>query len=555
MKTIRFFFLILVLSSCQKDLLNKYPLDSPSSSTFFSNETELTLAINSAYRGLYWLSNANVPYQLYIEGATDLVFIRGNGANMITVQSGQFSTETGVFYSAWSNFYESIARCNNILENMHRAVDNVSEEFYNRIEAEAKFLRAYNYTYLVNLYGDVPFVTSMLSLEEGQMAKTDKSIIIEQLFEDLDFAASALPVAWEAAEDGRITKGAALGLKARLALWTGHYDIAASAAESVIDLGNYEIYPNYENLFKHEGEGSHESILHIPFLIGVAASGTPREIGPRTGSGYSIIVPTQTLVDMYQCTDGKRVDESDVFNPNDQFANRDPRLFQSILYPGQWFNGYLFETNPSARTTQRDVNGVISWVNNLEVTNAYGTFTGYLWKKYLDEKDVPNDVLRSELNFMLMRYAEVLLTYAEAQIELGDVTPKVIDAINAVRRRPSVMMPAASISMTIDELRDLVRYERTIELAGEGFRLFDIRRWRIAEHVLPGNLLGKRRSTSWDLPVTPSFNVYGKPIYENETTIFQIISNNVFDASKHYLWPIPQRELDRNRMLTQNENY
>lgn len=555
MKTIRFFFLILVLSSCQKDLLNKYPLDSPSSSTFFSNETELTLAINSAYRGLYWLSNANVPYQLYIEGATDLVFIRGNGANMITVQSGQFSTETGVFYSAWSNFYESIARCNNILENMHRAVDNVSEEFYNRIEAEAKFLRAYNYTYLVNLYGDVPFVTSMLSLEEGQMAKTDKSIIIEQLFEDLDFAVSALPVAWEAAEDGRITKGAALGLKARLALWAGRYDIAASAAESVIDLGNYEIYPNYENLFKHEGEGSRESILHIPFLIGVAASGTPREIGPRTGSGYSIIVPTQTLVDMYQCTDGKRVDESDVFNPNDQFANRDPRLFQSILYPGQWFNGYLFETNPSARTTQRDVNGVISWVNNLEVTNAYGTFTGYLWKKYLDEKDVPNDVLRSELNFMLMRYAEVLLTYAEAQIELGDVTPKVIDAINAVRRRPSVMMPAASISMTIDELRDMVRYERTIELAGEGFRLFDIRRWRIAEHVLPGNLLGKRRSTSWDLPVEPSFNAYGKPVYENETTIFQIIGNNVFDASKHYLWPIPQRELDRNRMLTQNENY
>src|SRR5690606_23961817 len=163
------------LMSCQKNLLDKYPLDSPSSSTFFSNETELTLAINSAYRTLYWLSSSNVPYQLYLEGATDLVYIRGNGANMISVQSGQFTSETAVFYSAWASFYESIARCNNILDNMHRAKDNVSEEFYNRIEAEAIFLRAYSYTYLVALYGDVPFVTKMLSLEEGQMPKTDRN--------------------------------------------------------------------------------------------------------------------------------------------------------------------------------------------------------------------------------------------------------------------------------------------------------------------------------------------------------------------------------------------
>jgi len=549
------FFMAIGLMSCQKDLLNKYPLDSPSSGTFFSNETELTLAINSAYRTLYWLSSGNVPYQLYLEGSTDLVYVRGNGANMISVQSGQFSSETAVFYSAWSSFYESIGRCNNILENMHRAKDNVSDEFYKRIEAEALFLRAYSYTYLVALYGDVPFVTKMLSLEEGQMPKTNKDIIIEHLFEDLDYAASNLPKTWGGKEEGRITKGAAYGLKARLALWTGRYDIAAKSAKDVIDLNVYSIYPDYGNLFKHEGENSQEAMLYIPFLLGVSTTTTPREIGPRTGPGYSIIVPTQTLVDMYQCTDGKRVDESSVFNPANQFASRDPRLQQSILYPGQWYNGYLFETKPSAKTTLRNVNGVISSVNNLEVTNAYGTFTGYIWKKYLDEKDMPDNVTRSELNFMLMRYAEMLLTYAEAKIELGEIDPDVVKAINDVRRRPSVMMPAAALTMTPGELKELVRYERTIELAGEGFRLFDIRRWRIAEHVLPGNVLGKRTAVSWDLPVIPTFNQYGKPVYDNETLIFQIISTNVFDPSKHYLWPIPQRELDLNKKLEQNGDY
>src|SRR5690606_18810450 len=160
-----------------------------------------------------------------------------------------------------------------------------------------------------------------------------------------------------------------------------------------------------------------------------------------------------------------------------------------------------------------------------------------------------------ELNFMLMRYAEILLTYAEAKIEIGEIDQSVITAINDVRRRQSVMMPAANLSMTPEELKELVRYERTIELAGEGVRLFDIRRWRIAEHVLPGNVLGRRTAQSWDDPIIPTFNQYGKPVYENETLIFQVISTNVFDPSKHYLWPIPLRELDLNKQLEQNSDY
>ena len=295
--------------------------------------------------------------------------------------------------------------------------------------------------------------------------------------------------------------------------------------------------------------------MEIPFLLGAQVHQMPRYLGTRSAPGYSVLVPTQTMVDTYRCSDGLRIDQSPLFDPQNPYKNRDPRLEQSILRPGEWYNNFLFETHPDSTTTLQDVGGTINRVNNLEVTNQYATFTGYHWKKYFDETDLPGDVARSELNFIIMRYAEVLLTYAEAKIEMNDIDNSVLDAINEVRSRPSVEMPAIQAGMTQAELRDLIRYERTVELAQEGFRLFDLRRWRIAEHVMPGNMLGRRIKAHWYDEIVPSFNEYGKPVYRNEETVFQIISTNTFDPSKHYLWPVPQREMDVNRELEQNPGW
>jgi hypothetical protein len=548
-------FTTVFLASCQKDLLDKVPTDSPSSSTFFSNENELRLAINSAYRTFYWFDSNEVPYNMWLDGTTDITWIRGDYSNMQTIQSGQASPQTPVFNSIWAFHYEAISRSNNILVNMHRAKDKVAPAFYNRIEAEAKFLRAYSYNYLISLYGDVPYVVSMLSIADAaNYPKTAKEEIVTKLMTDLDFAIENLPKTYSGVDNGRITKGAALTLKARIALYNGKFDIAAKAAKDVMDLGVYSVYSNYENLFKKVGANSSEAILSLPYLTGLQTTQTPRYLGTRGAPGYSVIVPTQVMIDMYQCTDGKRIDQSTLFDPTDQFKNRDPRLDQSILRPGQWYNGYLFQTHPDARTTQRNINGVISNVGNLEVTNAFATFTGYIWRKYFDDKEVAT-ITKSDIPLMLMRYAEVLLTYAEAKVELNQIDQSVIDAINLVRRRPSVNMPAATITMTQVELRDLVRYERTVELAQEGFRLFDIRRWKTAEHVLPGNVLGRRIKERWYDAVTPQFNVGGKPTYTNETQVFQVISSNQFNPQRDYLWPIPQKELDLNKGLTQNPNY
>ena len=554
---LRFISLILLATgiiSCNKDFLVKLPLDSPSDATFFSNKDELDMAINGAYTGLWWESG-RVPYRMYIDATTDIAWSRGDYANVQTVQSGQFTADAAIFSNTWSNMYNGISKCNNILQNMDRAKDVVSPEYFSQIQAQALFLRSDYYFYLVELFGDVPWVTTILPLDSAFLAKTPKQEIVQHLYDDLDFAAANLPASWSGSDAGRATKGAALTLKARLALDEGDYQVAADAAKAVMDLNIYTINDSYKDLFHYAGANSKEIILNLPYLTGLRTNIIPQIEGPRTGPAYSILVPTQMLVDMYQCTDGKPIDESPLYDPSHPFDNRDPRLDQSIIRPGMWFNSYLFQTHPDSIQTYQDKGGSIVRVGNLEVTNAYATFTGYLWLKFLDEADLPLNVTSSQLNFILMRYAEVLLTYAEAKIELNQIDQSVIDAINLVRGRASVNMPLVTLGMSQEDMRAIVRYERTIELADEGFRLFDIKRWKYAEHVLPGNVYGRRTKAHWYDPVTPQIDQYGHANYPNADALFKIISVNTFDPAKNYLWPIPQKEIDVNKNLEQNPGY
>lgn len=545
---------LVLFQSCQKGFLDKLPSDQPSSETFFENENDLILAINGAYSGLYW-GSSRVPYSMWLESSTDNSFDRGDYGGMYTAQTGQFGTETTVFYSIWSSLYTYIASCNNILTNMHKAKEVSSESVYNQVEAQALFLRAFFYHYLINLYGDVPFITKVISLEEGKtLTRTPRAEIAAQLLDDLQVAADKLPVQWTGGDMGRITKGAALALRARIALLEGNYQVAAASAKAVMDLNVYELYNDYAKLFQLSGENSKEAIFSLPYLRGTTTSAIPQYIGIRATQGWSIYVPSQNLVNYYECTDGKPIDKSTLFDPENPFESRDPRLKASILTPGQWMGGFLFETHPDSTKTSRSQGGKITRVSNQEVTNPFATFTGYIWKKYLDSLEIPAYNTQSELSYMFIRYAEVLLTYAEAKIELGQVDQSVVDAINKVRTRPSVEMPAVAVQ-SVDDMRKVVRYERTVELAMEGHRLFDIRRWKYAEHVMAGNVLGRKKKSFYEHPVVPSIDAYGKSHYPNETELFNVISVNTFDKNKNYYWPIPQKEIDLNKNLSQNPNY
>lgn len=540
-------------TSCEKDFLERAPLDSPSSATFFSNEEELDMALAGTYRGLYWHSY-RVPYQLWLDAATDIAWSRGDFGDAMTLQGGRYTPSTTRFRTSWELMYRGVAKTNNILGNMDRAQGEVSPEKLLEVEAEAKFLRSYFYFYLINLYGDVPWIDHVLTIDEACLPRTPKDEILGYLYNDLDFAAQNLPEVRPGSEEGKATRGAAIALKARLALLAGDYDIAASSAKEIMDTGNYEIHPNYGELFKYEGAGSSEVIFAMQHHLDVFVTQIPRYIGPRSASGYAVLVPTQTMVDMYAAEDGLPIDESPLYDPFEPYENRDPRLDQSIVVPGEYVNNVLHLTHPDSTETWRRTESGLERIPNPAIA-TYATFTGYFWEKYLDQNDMSGSVTQSTLGIILFRYAEVLLTYAEAKIELGEIDQSVIDAINQVRGRESVQMPLVNSGMSQSELREIVRYERTIELALEGFRLFDIRRWGIAEHVMPGNVLGRRVEEHWFDPITPEINQYNHPVYPNETEIFQIISTNVFDPSKDYLWPIPQTELDLCPELEQNPGY
>lgn len=546
---------IAAMASCKKDFLDKLPLDSPSDATFFSNQEELDLAVNGAYTDLWWEGSSSTPYALYLDATTDIAWSRGDYGGVQTVQSGNYTPDFSIFINTWTHMYEGISKCNNILVNMHRAQDAVPADDYAKVKGQAQFLRSYYYFYLVELFGDVPWVTTMLSLDSASLPQTPRADVVSHLYADLDSAAAVLPDSWTGTDAGKATKGAALALKARLALDEGDYQTAAAAAGAVIDLHLYSIYPNYEDLFHYAGAGNSEVILNLPYLTGIRTNAIPQIEGPRSAPGYSILVPTQNMVDLYECTDGKPIDKSPEYDPANPFANRDPRLDQSIIRPGVWFDNYLFETHPDSTQTWQAKGADTVRVGNQEVTNAYATFTGYLWLKYLDAADLPQNVTSSQQNVMLIRYAEVLLTYAEAKIELNEIDQSVIDAINQVRQRPSVQMPAVSLAMSQAELRQVVRYERTVELADEGFRLFDIRRWKYAEHVMPGKVYGRRTKAHWYDAVTPAIDAYEDITYPNADDLFKVISVNSFDPAKDYLWPIPQKEMDVNHHLKQNPGY
>jgi hypothetical protein len=238
-------------------------------------------------------------------------------------------------------------------------------------------------------------------------------------------------------------------------------------------------------------------------------------------------VPTKRLVDSYLMSNGKDIsDATSGFDPNNPYNNRDPRLRASIFISGDALpDGKVFRPEPNSGTSDA-------------IGNTYiASTTGFALKKYINPEDYANPT-NNGINIILLRYAEVLLTYAEAKIELNQIDQSVIDAINKVRQRSDVNLPAISNTLTQAELRDIVRRERTCELAFEGLHTWDIRRWKTAETVIPGSVFGI------------TYLVNGQP-----TTIKVQGFEKVFDKARHYLWPVPQNERQLNPNLGQNPGW
>jgi hypothetical protein len=383
---------------------------------------------------------------------------------------------------------------------------------------------------LYTWYGDVPLITTELSFDESfKIKRSPKAEVMDFVSKELDFIIANLPAntGYGAEDRGRITKGAAIALKARINLYEGNWQDVVTNCEMLMnstDNGTYGLFQDYAGIFKPENEYNKESILEIVYIPGKRTHNMQRFFIPRTeGQLICGIAPSQELVNDYIMANGKAINEtSSGYDENNPYLNRDPRFYSTIVY-----DGASFMRKDGTSSTVNTAPGT----GNNSVDNADATPTGYYVTKYYDRTaDGSNN---SGLNLILIRYADILLMYAEAKNELGLLTAQDWNnTIGALRLRAGFTDAAAlnfNAALSQTELRDVIRRERRSELAMEGTRVFDIRRWKIAENVLNGTLHG--------------FKVNGE--YLN-------VDNRVFDKSKHYLWPVPQNELDLNANLKPN---
>ncbi|MPR36036.1 RagB/SusD family nutrient uptake outer membrane protein [Salmonirosea aquatica] len=527
--------LLATLLSCKDNLLDPVPNDRISTAIFWKTETDAILAANAAYvylpgHSTFTINNVTKLYSIFaFDGVTDIGHTNQVFNVNSFIESGSYDASNSRVTDEWENAYTGIATVNDFLENVDR-VTTTNTTLIERLKGEMRFLRAYHYVNLASLYGGVPIVTKTLSTDEAKQLKRDD---IQKVWDfatsELTAAAAALPTTYPAADKGRITKGAALALLARANLYAGRFQQAATAASEVMKLG-YDLYPNYGKLFTYGAENNIEVILDHQYVNSSGLSNNVfAQMAPYSQkTANNTFVPTKALADAFTMKNGLPItDPASGFDPRAPYKDRDPRLGFTMFLSGDPLpSGATFRPEPNSGTTDA-------------VGNTYlATTTGFVVKKYINSEDFGTPGV-SGINIILIRYAEVLLTYAEAKIELNQLDQSVYDAINKVRNgRQDVKLPSIATGLSQAELREIVRHEREVELAFEGLRLFDIRRWKIAEKVMPGSIYGM----TW--------------INEGTLSTIQVQAfERVFKPTRDYLWPIPQKELDLNPGLTQNPGW
>ncbi|WP_437919966.1 RagB/SusD family nutrient uptake outer membrane protein [Sphingobacterium sp. LRF_L2] len=562
MKTIKKQLLIilsvcLVIGTSCDGYLDRSPLSGPSDDNYFKNEAELTLAVNGLYSALVYHPTDDMPVNLTIDDATDIGWDR-NTSPLQSLGRGDHDSNNDYTRNIWTNAYKIIGKCNFVLDNTGKLEGQVASALLQRYTAEARFIRAFVYQYLLDYFGGVPLVTTRVPLSEANIPRSSKEEVLDFILRELSEASLDLPVSYGGADVGRATKGAALAIRARAALHHAKWTEAAASAKEVMDLQVYELHPDFEELFGYAGESSKEIIFAFQYLRlqNTRTHGVTRAFLSRNAQGTSNKIPSQSLVDAFTCTDGLEIDKSPLYSPETPFANRDPRLGYTVALPGSIFFGFQFETHKDSIKCWNYSYGTAtaSRIDNQDAINAYASFSGYCWKKYVDFQD-KDYTMQSELNITQVRYAEVLLIYAEAMLEAGTVDNTVYDAINAIRQRPTVNMPPITPGKNTEQLRELIRKERLYELANEGFRLVDLRRWNLAEQFMNSTLYG--RVPRGFLSNAPTISTAGLVNYNGVTNraSMRVIETRKFDKDRDYLWPIPNIEVVTNTNLEQNPGY
>jgi len=507
MKKIIYIFSLLVLASCSEDYLERGSLTQLAEGNFWANEKDATLGIN----GIYEVLQDRVMYSGNLNGVAgipqhdsfaDNTFNNYKFEGPGNFMEGNADPALAFFNNFWTSLYKGIARANVAIEKISQIPDsNISTEGRAKLVAQAKFLRALFYFNLAVYYEEAPIIDKFQTLQEAYVSKNTYEELKAFIIADLRAASTDLPLSYPASQFGYATKGAALSLLARFELYNKNHGEVIRLTSEIMTLG-YKLNPSYAQLFSEAGENSKEIVFSVRFIQDQSDNGETFS-ATYLGIPKVNVQPMPNLVDAYLCIDGLPVNQSPLYKANRRQDNRDPRLGASVYFQGDIFVKYL--NRPFAGNTA----------------------TKFGLKKYIRDDqsaDGINPGSPGGQDFYVIRYADVLLMRAEALAESGQLA-EVYTLLDQLRTRagmPTVTKVSGN-GLSVDEMIKLVRLERRVEMAFEGLRFFDVKRW--------GEVAQAYARAKAD-PVGP-YN----PQYRNR-------QSEVF--------AIPQSEIDSNPNLVQN---
>jgi hypothetical protein len=506
-KFIIFIYIVAVATGCSKSFLDKRSLTQLGEASFWKTEQDAVLGVNGIYEVLQdrvlFSGNLNgtagLPmYDTFGDNAYNSFKFEGPGNFM----SANIDPSNAFFSSLWVSLYKGIARANNALENMDKIPTTaMSDSSRKALRGQALFLRSLFYMHLAMYFEDAPLILKVQTLAESYVPKNTYQQLSTQIVNDLKEAITLLPVRYSAAQYGYATRGAALGMLARFQLYNKDHQGVMDATTTLLTMG-YALNPNYSQLFTEAGEFSNEILFSVRFSQDASNNG---ELFSGTFLAAPKVdqQPMPNLVRDYYCTDGRPITTSPLYSAANPKNNRDPRLTASVYFRNDIF------------------------ITDLNRAFTGNTATGFGLKKYIRTAASAAGIgvfNPGGQDFIVLRYADVLLMRAEAMVELNQLAGAYA-LVNQVRARvgmPTVQAVEGS-ALTQAAFRDVIRHERRVELAFEGLRFYDLKRWGAVQaafqRVAVDNIAG-----------------YGA----------------TFRGTRSEIFPIPLSELNANSQLTQH---
>ena len=529
------FFVGCALCSCD-DVLDALPEDKLPEETFWQTPGNVRAFVADVYSRAFPLEYEMHP--CFDEAMSDNSHMAWEGwyTDIKLVANGSYLTTTSVINNNWAYAYTNIRMACQFLQNIEKCVelDTVEKE---SLTGQVRFFLAYSYIRLVALYGDVPLIEKVLTEGEAKVqTRTPKAEVL--------------------------TVGACKALKARAYLWENDYSNLLSVTSELI--GKYSLYTEgetpYADLFNGNAEDADEIILAREHTHTTGSITTGNRLNQAFflkemsgGDALRALTPTGSLVDAYPMADGRLIHESgSTYDPKDPYRDRDPRLAQSIIYPTSTIREsktmtwvlYDPESEKSIPGQRYDAKEPSS--------------SGYVWKKYCDWSDhAMIQILDGGVDVIYFRYADVLLMHAEALLETKGIaaSSEIFAIINQLRDRCGGGRVTEANYTSEDALRTLVRNERRVELANEGLRFFDIRRWKVAEKTVAVSGEGMNGEVYGAFMRLDGVGATDRTVMVDGVPRRYVETYN-FDPSKHYLFPIPSKDIDlTNGALSHNSGW